>query len=129
MLVAPLVNPACNKTLELVTTYPGLLIGSGYDHEAGLFGVLKLGFFFDHATGLPIIPGSSVKGVLRSVFSNSSKEGKPERRDFLKWLMEEVNRKIDDTHNREDGEADEKAGHFLDHDYITPHKHSEPRRI
>lgn len=53
---------------ELTTIYPGLLIGSGYNHEIGgkeLEGELKLGFFFDYTTGLPCIPGSSVKGVLR----------------------------------------------------------------
>lgn len=98
-LVEPLIPPGCNKTFELVTTYPGLLTGSGYNHEAGLFGELKLGFFFDHTTGLPVIPGSSVKGALRSVFPNSSKkekeEVKQEKRKFLIWLMKEVNSKID----------------------------------
>lgn len=57
-----------NSTFELITTYPGMLIGSGYNHEIGgkeLEGELKLGFFFDYTTGLPCIPGSSVKGVLR----------------------------------------------------------------
>ena len=49
---------------DLVTTYPGLLIGSGYSHEVHGKDGLKLGFYFDHTTGLPIIPGSSVKGVL-----------------------------------------------------------------
>lgn len=51
---------------ELTTIYPGLLIGSGYNHEIGKQeNELKLGFFFDYTTGLPCIPGSSVKGVLR----------------------------------------------------------------
>lgn len=54
--------------LELVTTYPGLLAGIGYRHETKSEGELKLGFFFDHTTGLPIVPGSSIKGALRSVF-------------------------------------------------------------
>jgi len=54
------------KFFELETTYPGLLTGSGYNHEVGgINEELKLGFFFDHTTGLPCIPGSSVKGVLR----------------------------------------------------------------
>jgi CRISPR-associated protein Cmr6 len=52
---------------SLVTTYPGLLIGSGYSHEiGGQDNQLKLGFFFDYTTGLPAIPGSSIKGVLRN---------------------------------------------------------------
>ena len=57
------------ETFTLTTTYPGLLVGSGYSHPK-----LKennedfqLGFFFDHTTGLPLISGSSVKGLLRSV--------------------------------------------------------------
>lgn len=53
----------------LRTTYPGLLVGSGYQHEAAIEGEFKLGFSFDHTTGMPVIPGSSVKGVLRNAFS------------------------------------------------------------
>jgi CRISPR-associated protein Cmr6 len=62
-----------SQTFCLTTTYPGLLIGSGYNHP-----VIRgdgraddegyhLGFVFDHTTGLPIIPGSSIKGLLRSI--------------------------------------------------------------
>jgi CRISPR-associated protein Cmr6 len=54
--------------IALRTTYPGLLLGSGIAHGSGLMGEMKLGFYFDHTTGLPVIPGSSVKGVLRSAF-------------------------------------------------------------
>ena len=65
-------------SFPLVTTYPGLILGTGYGHETGLQGEMKLGFFFDHATGLPIIPGSSVKGKLRSVFPHfKTKPNKP----------------------------------------------------
>lgn len=56
------------RAFDLTTTYPGLLLGSGYQHETGRQGEWKLGFFFDHTTGLPIIPGSSIKGMLRSCF-------------------------------------------------------------
>ena len=59
------------EQFELTTIYPGLLSGSGYAHEGAIEGELKLGFFFDHTTGLPVIPGSSVKGVLRSAFKKS----------------------------------------------------------
>lgn len=54
--------------LHLIVQNPGLLPGSGYPHEVGGTGEFKLGFSFDHTTGLPVLPGSSVKGVLRSVF-------------------------------------------------------------
>jgi CRISPR-associated protein Cmr6 len=56
------------ETISFKTTYPGLIIGSGYGHQTGTTSEFKLGFFFDHTTGLPIIPSSSVKGLLRSYF-------------------------------------------------------------
>lgn len=62
----PPVIDTVKDCFELITIYPGLLIGSGYNHEIGKQeNELKLGFFFDHTTGLPCVPGSSVKGVLR----------------------------------------------------------------
>lgn len=61
-------NNATNAKFELKTTYPGLLIGSGYLHNGQSKGDFKIGFFFDYTTGQPIIPGSSVKGVLHSLF-------------------------------------------------------------
>lgn len=57
-----------NHVYPLITTYPGLLTGSGYTHETGKLGETKIGFFFDHTTGLPCLPGHSVKGALRSWF-------------------------------------------------------------
>jgi CRISPR-associated protein Cmr6 len=58
------------QTFELTTTYPGLLVGSGYNHPKLKENTddFQLGFFFDHTTGLPIISGSSIKGLLRSVY-------------------------------------------------------------
>lgn len=67
----------------LTTTYPGLLIGSGYSHESSVKGEFKLGFFFDYTTGLPCIPGSSVKGVLRDACEKV--EGK-----YLLSILEEL---------------------------------------
>jgi len=66
-------NLPLDQTFELTTIYPGLLIGSGYNHpklkdDKNDF---QLGFFFDHTTGLPIISGSSIKGMLRSVFKET----------------------------------------------------------
>jgi len=55
---------------HLATTYPGLLTGIGMVHETNNQGELKLGFFFDHTSGLPMLPGSGVKGALRSAFPN-----------------------------------------------------------
>lgn len=69
-------------SLTFRTLYPGLIIGLGLSHGTPTEGDLKCGFQFDYATGLPIIPGSSVKGVLRSVFPNP--DGKADERDKQK---------------------------------------------
>ncbi len=140
-----------SDTFALTTTYPGLLIGSGYAHETGeLDGEFKLGFFFDHTTGLPVLPGSTVKGILRSAFE---KEG------FLQWIWQALEADNKPTVQSDDWEklkseifentsGDKKnacknwdvfyhaypeksihpaiqnkmAGIFLANDFITPHK-------
>ncbi|MCD7838802.1 MAG: RAMP superfamily CRISPR-associated protein, partial [Clostridiales bacterium] len=56
------------QSFDLKTTYPGLLAGTGLPHGAGVKGELAIGFTFDYVTGLPYLPGSTVKGVLRSGF-------------------------------------------------------------
>lgn len=60
-----------DEKFELTTIYPGLLVGSGYNHPKLKENKddFQLGFFFDHTTGLPMIPGSSIKGVIRALFS------------------------------------------------------------
>jgi len=55
-------------SFSLETSYPGLLIGTGYSHQSGAKETHILGFFFDHTTGMPVIPGSSIKGAIRAVF-------------------------------------------------------------
>ena len=86
---------------ELKTIYPGLLIGSGYNHAAGsIEGEFKLGFYFDYTTGRPVISGSSVKGVLRSAFPNRnnnklSEECKQERASYIKEKLKSLGINID----------------------------------
>jgi len=67
------------KEITLATQYPGLFIGSGYPHLTNNKEEITLGFYFDHTTGLPVIPGSSVKGTLRSMFP----QFKPSAKNFL----------------------------------------------
>lgn len=55
-------------SFEMAVEYPGLLIGIGNSHQANIKGEISLGFNFDYVTGLPYIPGSSLKGKLASVF-------------------------------------------------------------
>jgi len=73
--ISPIAVPKSSNFFQLETTYPGLLMGTGYTHHAkGNEDAYKIGFFFDFTTGMPIIPGSSLKGVLRSVFPQFTKE-------------------------------------------------------
>jgi len=67
----------CNSQqgFSLKLLYPGLLSGVGYTMGVGMVGEFKIGFYFDHTTGMPVIPGSSIKGVLRSVFPVWQGEG------------------------------------------------------
>lgn len=62
-----------NAKFQLKTIYPGLLSGSGYLHEVKKDEeAFKLGFFFDHVTGMPVIPGTGVKGAIRNAFPGFS---------------------------------------------------------
>lgn len=65
-----------NDEFKLQVRYPGLVTGIGIRHEASVKGEFKLGMHFDYTTGLPVIYGSSVKGVLRAYFKDIyEKEG------------------------------------------------------
>ncbi len=56
-------------SFELEVLYPGVYAGMGYAHGVnGSSKDIKKGFSFDFTTGLPYIPGSSLKGMLRSHF-------------------------------------------------------------
>jgi CRISPR-associated protein Cmr6 len=56
--------------LNCKTTYPGLTCGLGYPVTPSTENDVKLGFSFDYTTGQPMIPGSSVRGLLRSYFKD-----------------------------------------------------------
>lgn len=74
-------------SIDLKTIYPGLVIGTGYHHQTGIEGEFKLGFYFDYTTGLPVIPGSSVKGALRSVFPMRDKHKSQEKAEYIFELL------------------------------------------
>ena len=76
---------------------PGLLIGSGLAH--GLPGSeedVKTGLQFDYTSGLPVMPGSSVKGVIRSAFptikedKEQSNEADSEKLNYIKSLIADI---------------------------------------
>lgn len=77
----PIDNPAVNgkQSFRLKICYPGLVTGVGINHETGIEGEYKLGMHFDHTTGMPIVYGSSVKGVIRTYFKEEykPKNGEP----------------------------------------------------
>ncbi|MEY4504520.1 MAG: hypothetical protein RL154_815, partial [Pseudomonadota bacterium] len=112
------------QAFKLKTTYPGLLVGSGYNHPKlkSNDDDFQLGFFFDHTTGLPIISGSSIKGVLRSV----AKQKEFMQSEYGQILSEEI---------FEDGKTifydafiskADKKGKIFGSDYITSHFSNEP---
>ena len=120
---------------KLVTTYPGLLVGAGYAHPKLKESQedFQIGFFFDHTTGLPVIPGSSVKGLLRSVApikkDDPLKEAKKAYMQTVyecdETLIEKFCNCFDDQTTRfydayPVATEDEKGRLFAD-DYITPH--------
>lgn len=131
-------------TFNLETIYPGLLIGSGYAHGLSVDSDAKIGFYFDHTTGLPNIPGSSIKGMLRSLFGCNQKEHYPEaKKEFIRGLlgkpeidvdvlMAEIFEGIDPKtanplgiYKRDrflEARVVKTAGRLFRDDYITPHK-------
>ena len=115
---------------ELRVLYPGLLIGTGYMH--GLpndENDIKTGFFFDYTFGVPIIPGSSVKGVLRSFFEGEYVSEKKEliceilgKNVDLGGLVDEMFEGNDRSMYKRDIFFDALIEGSLAIDYITPHE-------
>lgn len=127
--------PFCEQSLAFEVLYPGILTGNGYTHEAGFASEdkndeIKTGFSLDYVSGLPYIPGSTVKGVLRSDFSR--------HRAYVEELLGCDGNTIDELKEAifENGndvfldafpvKADEDSK-LLGLEYITPHKASDPR--
>ena len=80
------------KSFVLQVEYPGLMAGVGYPHAAGAEGEVCAGCSLDYVTGLPYIPGSSVKGILRSAFEHEGyiKEILEDEEADVKTLEEEI---------------------------------------
>jgi CRISPR-associated protein Cmr6 len=124
------VKKYANESFSLYTIYPGLMIGSGYPHASGVSNSIVGGFSFDYVTGLPIIPGSTVKGMLRSYFPDVDSDKNQERE---KMICEILGEKVDiDAFEEALFEKDnvflgaypvikEKEKVFAS-EYITPHK-------
>lgn len=96
-----------DPVIKLKVQYPGLVTGVGIDHETKIEGEFKLGAHFDWTYGMPVIYGSSVKGVLRSALIAKTENGKiVEYNDyFLKqttggeWTGDEIDILFNDIFN------------------------------
>jgi CRISPR-associated protein Cmr6 len=133
-----------SHSFALETIYPGLLIGSGYTHGLSVESDAKIGFYFDHTTGLPNIPGSSIKGMLRSLFGCGKNDHYPDAkkqmiRDLLskpdiniEQLVAEIFDGIDSSTKKPlsiykrdrflEARIIKTPSKLLSDDYITPHK-------
>jgi len=130
------------QSFTLRTTYPGLIIGSGYTHGISNDEDSKMGFYFDFTSGLPTLPGSSIKGVLRSLFGYGKKAlHKEQKHTFIRTLLKKEQLDVEKLAEEIfDGVRDNKpisiyerdkfyearilntSGGILQEDYIAPHK-------
>lgn len=76
------------EVVGMIVRNPGLIIGGGLPHGEIDDKSYKTGLQFDYTSGLPVIPGSSVKGVIRSAFPNDNDDESRMRYifDILKGL-------------------------------------------
>lgn len=110
---------------KMQVLYPGLVTGIGINHETKIEGEFKLGVHFDWTRGMPVIYGSSVKGVLRAYFKEfySPGEDQPGKEDAFNDIFEGKGISIYDRDIFFDAVivgADGK-GRILCPDSITPH--------
>ena len=130
------------QSFTLTTTYPGLIIGSGYRHGIPNDEDSKMGFYFDFTSGLPTLPGSSIKGVLRSLFGYGKKASyKEQKHTFIKELLQKETLNVEklaeeifegtkeakpiSLYKRDkfyEARIVKTSGGILQEDYITPHK-------
>lgn len=83
------------KSFELYTAYPGVLIGTGNPHEISMENAIKCGFSFDYVTGLPYIPGSSIKGMLRSYFPKEGSADEQEKQAYITEVLKNTGVKFE----------------------------------
>lgn len=79
---------SANTFIELKIIYPGLITGIGLTHDTPkLKEGFSLGMHFDYTFGMPVIYGSTIKGILHHYFDSFFKEKYPYKKsianDFL----------------------------------------------
>lgn len=126
------------KEFKAEVLYPGIVTGVGLDHDVAVTDGYNLGMHFDYTYGMPIVYGSSVKGVLREYFKDFFLKHYPDRESDVEFLMKlifegknpEYDEKKDTPKYISIYErdvffdaviVDSYKGHFLEDDFITPH--------
>lgn len=97
-----------DDVFELGIIYPGLVTGIGINHEATIEGEFKLGVHFDWTYGMPVVYGSSVKGVLRAWFKEFYK-GSRDPYDYEMEIFEGSLRDIEAEKKKYGQEWEEKV--------------------
>ncbi len=128
------------KKILMKTTYPGMLVGIGYTHGTDNDNDIKIGFSFDYVSGQPYIPGSSIKGLLRSCFKEHPADAAKIINKVLSTEDNPANYTADDVKNLEKEIFDygdvfldavvargasypnSHGGNLMDLDNITPHR-------
>jgi CRISPR-associated protein Cmr6 len=115
-------NPLVNSTFSLTVAYPGLVTGVGINHEANIEGEFKLGVHFDYTWGMPVIYGSSVKGVLKAYFKEFY-TGDINKDHLIDDIFNGGKKSIYDRDIFFDAVIvkSDTNGHILSSDSITPH--------
>lgn len=127
------------KCIKATIQYPGLITGVGLEHNSkNIKGGYNLGMHFDYTLGMPIVYGSSVKGVLKTYFKDFFLKHYPDRESdvesLMKLIFEGKNPEYDEKKDTpkyisiyerdvffDAVIVDSYKGHFLEDDFITPH--------
>ncbi len=127
------------KCIKATIQYPGLITGVGLEHNSkNIKGGYNLGMHFDYTYGMPIVYGSSVKGVLKTYFKDFFLKHYPDRESdvesLMKLIFEGKNPEYDEKKDTpkyisiyerdvffDAVIVDSYKGHFLEDDFITPH--------
>ena len=126
------------KCIKATIQYPGLITGVGLEHNSkNIKGGYNLGMHFDYTLGMPIVYGSSVKGVLKTYFEDffpKNQDNKDDVKPLLELIFEGKNPEYDEKKDApryipiyerdvffDAVIVDSYKGHFLVDDSITPH--------
>jgi CRISPR-associated protein Cmr6 len=87
-------NVKPSNTLAFKTGLRGLLVGTGITHRTDNIGEFKLGLQFDYTSGMPYLPGSGIKGLLRACFLGTKEHlGKEYRQERMELMSQIFNKK------------------------------------